>query len=45
MFIDRTSEKIKLDIFGKVHEYKYLQKIEFNSDRKKMTIIIEDPET
>jgi len=45
MFIDRSSESLTLDIFGKVKVYKLLLKLEFTSDRKKMTVVVEDPDT
>ena len=40
MFVDKTSETMSLEIFGKRKMYKLLQKIEFTSDRKKMTVVI-----
>jgi magnesium-transporting ATPase (P-type) len=40
MFVDKTSESMSLEIFGKRKMYKLLQKIEFTSDRKKMTVVI-----
>jgi magnesium-transporting ATPase (P-type) len=31
-----------LDIFGHKKKFKLLLKLEFNSDRKKMTVVVED---
>jgi magnesium-transporting ATPase (P-type) len=39
-FLDRTSETMKVEIFGKEKTYKLLQKFEFTSDRKKMSVVI-----
>jgi len=44
-FIDRTSESLKAEIFGKEKSYRLLQKFEFNSDRKKMSVVIQDEST
>lgn len=34
-----------VEIFGQVKEYRLLQKLEFTSDRKKMTVIVQDLES
>jgi len=44
-FMDRNSESMKVEIFGKEKTYKLLQKFEFTSDRKKMTVVIQDEQT
>jgi phospholipid-translocating ATPase len=36
---------MKLEIFGKVRTYRLLNKLEFTSDRKKMTVIVQDEES
>lgn len=36
---------MKVEIFGKPKIYRLLQKIEFSSDRKKMTVVVRDEET
>ena len=43
LFKDRTSGTVTLDVFGKERVFNLLNKIEFSSDRKKMTVIVEDP--
>lgn len=45
IFKDRNSESMKVEIFGKEKVFKLLQKVEFTSERKKMTIIVQDEET
>jgi magnesium-transporting ATPase (P-type) len=40
MFVDKTSEAITLEIFGKRKMFRLLEKIEFTSDRKKMTVVV-----
>jgi magnesium-transporting ATPase (P-type) len=45
MFKDRNSNTMTIDIFGVKKIYKLLLKLEFTSDRKKMTVVVEDPET
>lgn len=41
-FIDRNSDTIFLNILGRNHQYKLLQKLEFTADRKKMSVIVQD---
>eukprot|EP00347_Sterkiella_histriomuscorum_P004736 403359304 len=41
-FLDRTSNTISVRVFDQVITYSLLQKIDFTSDRKKMTVIIQD---
>jgi len=36
---------MKVEIFGKVKEYKLLQKLEFTSERKKMSVVVKDMDT
>jgi magnesium-transporting ATPase (P-type) len=36
---------MKVEIFGKEKSYKLLQKFEFSSDRKKMSVVIQDEAT
>lgn len=45
MFKDRTSNTMTIDIFGVKKVYKLLLKLEFSSDRKKMTVVVEDIDT
>ena len=45
MFLDRDSNSVTISQFGKKKNYKLLQKLEFTSDRKKMSVIIEDENT
>jgi magnesium-transporting ATPase (P-type) len=45
MFKDRTSDTVTLDVFGKHKIFRLLQKVEFSSERKKMSVVIEDPAT
>ncbi|KAL7715122.1 Phospholipid-transporting ATPase [Entamoeba marina] len=40
--IQRTQQKIKLFLFGKECEYHILSTFEFNSDRKRMSILLRD---
>ena len=40
--MDRNSEEMKIEVFGKPKTYKLLQKFEFNSDRKKMSVVVKD---
>ena len=40
IFLDRESDSIKIEIFGKQKQYKLLNKLEFTSERKKMTVIV-----
>eukprot|EP00127_Corallochytrium_limacisporum_P005603 Clim_evm2s209 gene=Clim_evmTU2s209 len=43
-FINRNQEIMKLDVKGKIVEYIPLNLIEFNSDRKRMSVIVRNPE-
>lgn len=45
MFKDRTSSSMIVEEFGVTKTYKLLLKIEFTSERKKMTVVVEDPDT
>lgn len=45
MFTDRTSNTMTIDLFGVKKVYKLLLKLEFNSDRKKMSVVVEDLDT
>lgn len=45
IFLDRNSDTMKVEIFGKIKEYKLLQKLEFTSERKKMSVVVKDPDT
>ena len=39
-FIDRNSESMTIEIFGRKKTYRLLQKFEFTSERKKMSVVI-----
>ena len=39
-FLDRDSETMKIEVFGKKKAYRLLQKFEFTSERKKMSVIV-----
>jgi len=41
-FIGSSSNQINLDILGEKHSYELLHCFEFNSDRKRMSIIVRD---
>lgn len=45
LFMDRSSVSMTIDEHGEVKKYKLLLKIEFTSDRKKMSVVVEDPDT
>jgi magnesium-transporting ATPase (P-type) len=45
MFKDRNSNTMTLELFGTKKVYNLLLKLEFTSDRKKMTVVVEDPDT
>lgn len=40
IFLDRNSDSMKIEIFGKNKDFKLLQKLEFSSERKKMSIVV-----
>jgi magnesium-transporting ATPase (P-type) len=42
--IARTTEQVKVDIRGALHTYDILATLEFNSDRKRMSIIVRTPQ-
>jgi magnesium-transporting ATPase (P-type) len=44
VFKGRTQDKLTIDVHGETQEYEILNTIEFNSDRKRMSIIVRDPE-
>lgn len=44
-FMDRNSESMEAEIFGKKKSFRLLQKFEFTSDRKKMTVVVQDETT
>ncbi|KAI8879317.1 phospholipid-translocating P-type ATPase, partial [Backusella circina FSU 941] len=43
-FIKRKGNKLTVDILGKEYIFKLLDTLEFNSDRKRMSVILERPE-
>lgn len=44
-FIERDSNKIKINIKGKTEEYEILRQLEFDSIRKRMSVIVKNLET
>jgi magnesium-transporting ATPase (P-type) len=42
--IERTTECIKVSVHGKEQKYDLLATLEFNSDRKRMSIVVQTPE-
>jgi magnesium-transporting ATPase (P-type) len=42
--VSRTTEQVKVDIRGALHTYDILATLEFNSDRKRMSIIVRTPQ-
>lgn len=44
-FLDRDSESLQISIFGRKKTYRLLQKFEFTSERKKMTVVVKDEAT
>jgi len=41
-FLDRDSESLQINVFGRKKIYRLLQKFEFTSERKKMTVVVKD---
>ena len=44
MFVDRTSEHIMIDANGKREKYELLNIVQFNSTRKRMTVVLRNPD-
>lgn len=44
-FMDRTSDSLKLNIFGREKQYRLLNKFDFTPERKKMSVIIQDEQS
>ena len=42
IFLDRDSDSMKVEVFGQIKVFKLLQKLEFTSDRKKMSVVVKD---
>mgnify|MGYP001810394566 CR=1 FL=1 len=42
--VSRTTDQVKVDIRGALHTYDILATLEFNSDRKRMSIIVRTPQ-
>lgn len=42
--LSRTTEQVKVDVHGSVYTFDVLATLEFNSDRKRMSIIVRTPE-
>ena len=42
--LNRTDNKVEIDVMGEVRTYTVLNIIEFNSDRKRMSVIVKRPE-
>eukprot|EP00879_Flechtneria_rotunda_P010264 GHRR01010730.1.p2 GENE.GHRR01010730.1~~GHRR01010730.1.p2 ORF type:complete len:136 (+),score=40.53 GHRR01010730.1:679-1086(+) len=42
--LSRTTEQVKVDVHGAVYTFDVLAALEFNSDRKRMSIIVRTPE-
>lgn len=42
--IERTTECIKVSVHGKEQKYDLLATLEFNSDRKRMSIVVQTPD-
>eukprot|EP00347_Sterkiella_histriomuscorum_P002642 403367358 len=45
IFLDRYSDSMKIEVYGQQKTYRLLQKIEFTSERKKMSVVVQDQET
>ncbi|KAJ3129571.1 hypothetical protein HK098_001047 [Nowakowskiella sp. JEL0407] len=43
-FLQRQENQMNVDVFGEVRTYTVLHVIEFNSDRKRMSVIVQRPE-
>ena len=39
-FLERDADEIKLEVQGQVEKYKILKVVEFNSDRKRMSVVV-----
>lgn len=42
--ISRTTEEVRVEVHGAVHVFDVLATLEFNSDRKRMSVIVRTPE-
>jgi magnesium-transporting ATPase (P-type) len=42
--LSRTTEQVKVSVHGQEHTFDVLATLEFNSDRKRMSIIVRTPE-
>jgi phospholipid-translocating ATPase len=42
-FVSRETDTITIDVFGQLETYQVLQVLEFNSDRKRMSVVVRRP--
>jgi len=43
-FLERNSDELKLEVDGKIEQYHILKVVEFDSDRKRMSVIVQTPD-
>ena len=43
-FLERNSDELKLEVDGQIEQYHILKVVEFDSDRKRMSVIVQTPD-
>lgn len=43
-FLERNSDELKLEVNGQIEQYHILKVVEFDSDRKRMSVIVQTPD-
>ena len=43
-FLERNSDELKLEVDGQIEKYQILKVVEFDSDRKRMSVVVQNPD-